>query len=68
MILLESALWHGGKQTNLDILITMFFKEMTISRARFKLALRFIKRHENQIRQDAIADALCEDSEGKFWK
>ena len=45
-----------------------FFKEMTISRARFKLALRFIKRHENQMRQDAIADALCEDSEGKFWK
>ena len=46
----------------------LFFKEMTISRARFKLALRFIKRHENQMRQDAIADALCEDSEGKFWK
>ena len=45
-----------------------FFKEMTISRARFKLALRFIKCHENQMRQDAIADALCEDSQGKFWK
>ena len=45
-----------------------FFKDMTVSRARFKLALRFIKRHENQLRQDAIADALCEDSQGKFWK
>ena len=45
-----------------------FFKEMTTSRARFKLALRFIKRHENQLRQDAIASALCDDSDGKFWK
>ena len=45
-----------------------FFKDMTVSRARFKLALRFIKRHENQLRQDAIADALCEDSVGCFWK
>ena len=45
-----------------------FFKEMTVSRARFKLALRFVKRHENQLRQDAIANALCEDSGGKFWK
>ena len=43
------------------------FKEMTQSRARFKLALRFIKRHENQLRQDAIANAMCEDSDGKFW-
>ena len=45
-----------------------FFKEMTLSRARFKLGLRFIKRHENQLKQDAIADAMCEDGEGKFWK
>ena len=44
------------------------FREMILSRARFKLALRFIKRHEDQLRQDAIANALCDDSEGKFWK
>ena len=37
-----------------------------MSRARFKLALRFIKRHEDQLRQDTIANALCDDSEGKF--
>ena len=41
---------------------------MTVSRARFKLAMRFIKRHEDQLRQDAIANALCNDSDGKFWK
>ena len=45
-----------------------FFKEMSISRARFKLGLRFIKRHENQLKQDAIADAMCNDGDGKFWK
>ena len=45
-----------------------FFREMTVSRARFKLAMRFIKRHEDQLRQDAIANALCNDSDGKFWK
>ena len=45
-----------------------FFKEMTVSRAKFKLALRYIKRHENMLRQDAIANALCDNSGGKFWK
>ena len=45
-----------------------FFREMTVSRAKFKLALRFIKRFENKLRQDAIADAMCEESEGNFWK
>ena len=45
-----------------------FFREMSVSRARFKLALRFIKHNENQLRQDAIANALCDVSEGKFWK
>ena len=45
-----------------------FFREMNSSRARFKLALRYIKRHENQMRQEAIANALCDDSEGNFWK
>ena len=45
-----------------------FFREMAVSRAKFKLALRFIKRFENQLRQDAIADAMCEESEGNFWK
>ena len=45
-----------------------FFKEITASRARFKLAMRFLKRHEDQLRQDAIASALCDDSKGKFWK
>jgi hypothetical protein len=44
------------------------FREMNSARAKFKLALRFIKRHENQLRQNAIADALCDDSEGNFWK
>ena len=45
-----------------------FFREMSVSRARFKLALRHIRARENQLRQDAIAEALCEDSEGMFWK
>ena len=27
---------------------TPFFKEMTVSRARFGLALRYVKRHENK--------------------
>ena len=45
-----------------------FFREMNSARAKFKLALRYIKRHENQLRQDAIANALCDDSEGNFWK
>ena len=45
-----------------------FFKDMIISKARFKLALRFIQRHENQLKQDAIANALCDNSDGKFWK
>ena len=45
-----------------------FFREMNSSRAKFKLALRYIKRHENQMRQEAIANALCDDSEGNFWK
>ena len=58
--------WRGAnkpRDTN-----NPFFREMATSRARFKLALRFIKRHENQLRQDAIADAFCEDSGGNFWK
>ena len=41
---------------------------MSLSRAKFKLALRFIKRYENQLRQDAIAEAMCAESEGNFWK
>ena len=45
-----------------------FFREMNRSRAKFKLALRYIKRHENQLRQDAIDDVLFDDSEGNFWK
>ena len=28
----------------------------------------FIKRHADQLRQDAIDSALSDDSEGKFWK
>ena len=45
-----------------------FFREMNCSRAKFKLALRFIKRQENQLRRNAIAEAMCDDSEGNFWK
>ena len=45
-----------------------FFREMNSSRAKFKLTLQYIKRHENQMRQEAIANALCDDSEGNFWK
>ena len=43
-----------------------FFREMNCSRAKFKLALRFIKRQENQLRRNAIAEAMCDDSEGNF--
>ena len=46
-----------------------FFREMNCSRARFKLALRYIKKHENRMRQEAIASALCDgDGDGNFWK
>ena len=45
-----------------------FFREMNSSRAKFKLALRYIKRHENQLRQDAIANAMCDESDGNFWR
>ena len=45
-----------------------FFREMNSSRAKFKIALRFIKRHENQMRQDAIAEAMCDSSDGNFWR
>ena len=41
---------------------------MTVSRARFKLALRYIKKHENQLRQKAIADAMCEKVRENFGK
>ena len=41
---------------------------MNSSRARFKLAVRYIKRHENKMRQEAIANALCEEGDGNFWK
>ena len=39
---------------------------MTVLRAKFKLALRYIKRHENIHRQDAIANALCFNIGGKL--
>ena len=59
MKLPENALWHGEKLYNKPRdHNNPFFKEMTASRARFKLAMRFIKRHEDQLRQDAIANAL----------
>ena len=45
-----------------------FFREMNCSRARFKLALHYIKRHENQMRQEAIANALCNNGDGNFWE
>ena len=46
----------------------IFLREMIISRARFLLALCFIRGHENQIRQNAIAQALCDDGEDHFQK
>ena len=32
------------------------------------LAVRYIKSHDNQLRQDAIANIICDDSDVKFWK
>ena len=59
--------WREADKTR-DPNNPFFFREMMVSRVKFKLALRFIKRFENQLRQDAIADAMCEESEGNFWK
>ena len=45
-----------------------FFKKMTVPRAKFKLALRYIKRHEYTLRKDAISNALRDNRGGKLWK
>ena len=44
------------------------FKLMSVTRARFKYSLRFIKRHENQIRGESLADKLSDKDVNGFWK
>ena len=44
------------------------FDLMTRSRARFKYALRNIKRRESQLRSDKLAELFAEKSPDKFWK
>ena len=38
------------------------------SRRRFKHALRFIKRHENELRKEAIAKKYCDNNPRAMWK
>ena len=38
------------------------------AKARFKYALRYIKRHENQLRREALARKVVETSSRNFWK
>ena len=33
---------------------------------KLRLALRYIKSHDNQLRQAVIANAICDDSDVKF--
>ena len=44
------------------------FEIMKKTRAAFKLALRFCKRHEEQMKADACADSLGDPDPRKFWK
>ena len=40
----------------------------TQSRRRFKYALRFIKKHENELRKEAIAKKYCDNNPRAMWK
>jgi exonuclease III len=44
------------------------FIMMKNTRARFKLALRYCKQHEDSMRADAYANSLSANDYGKFWK
>ena len=41
---------------------------MKTTRARFKLALRYCKQHEDMLRADALANSLSYKQHDKFWK
>jgi hypothetical protein len=43
------------------------FMQMKKSRARFKLALRYCRQHENTLRSDAFAISLATKNYNKFW-
>ena len=38
------------------------------TKARFKYTLRFIKRHEESLRKESLANKLCDFSHEQFWK
>ena len=40
----------------------------TQSKCRFKYALRFIKKHENDLRKEAIAKKFCDNNPRAMWK
>ena len=44
------------------------FDLMQQSRARFKYALRFIKREENAMRRESLAKKMSEKTNSAFWK
>ena len=44
------------------------FKEFTISKAKFKYALRFISRNENILRKESLAKKLSNLKSNEFWK
>lgn len=43
------------------------FMRMKLTRAQFKLAVRFCKQHEDRLRADAYAKSLMEKDYSKFW-
>ena len=57
-------LWaSNGKPRQGDL-----FESMKMTKARFKYALRFIKRNENSLRRDAIARKFASKDPRSFWK
>ena len=46
----------------------VIFDQMSRCRARFKLALRFCRQHEDQLKADACAKSLDLDDCNKFWR
>ena len=44
------------------------FEHMSRSRARFKLALRFCRQHEDQLKADACAKSMDLGNCKKFWR
>ena len=57
-------LWLDNGKPRQDII----HKEYTQSRQRFKYALRFIKKHEDELRKESIAKKYCDNNPRAMWK